>query len=172
MSPDPELETPGLKGGGQLLAVLAAALVVSVVIGVGYALTLLPEIREQRMRGNEAAAIQALIRIKTAQTLYRERTDPTQSATKRYGDLEELESSGLLDVGLVGRPKQGYRFEGGPGSDPTRRWWAKASPQFPDKTGTIYYFVDQSGLVYLSATDFVVPPPEAGLPAGLEPIGQ
>lgn len=165
-------ETHDLKGGGQLLAVLALATIVSVAIGVGYALTLLPEIRAKRMQGNESAAIQTLIRIKTAQTLYRETTDPRSPSTKRYGDLEELEASGNLETGLVGAPRQGYLFEVRPGSDPTRRWWAKAVPQFPGKTGQRYYFVDQGGVIYVSEGDFKVPPPASGLPEGLKPIGQ
>jgi hypothetical protein len=165
-------ETHDLKGGGQFLLVIAGALVISVAVGVGYALTLLPEIRAKRMHGNERAAIQVLIRIKTAQTLYRERTDPTQATTKRYGDLEELEAAGQLETGLAGVPRQGYLFEVRPGSDPTRRWWGKASPQFPGKTGQRYYFVDQSGVVYVSEGDFQVPPPEGKLPAGVKPIGQ
>lgn len=165
-------ETHDLKGGGQLLAVLAGALVISVAIGVGYALTLLPEIRAKRMHGNERAAIQTLIRIKTAQTLYRETTDPVNPQTKRYGDLEELEASGQLETGLAGGPRQGYLFEVRPGSDPTRRWWGKASPQFPGKTGRRYYFVDQGGVVYVSEGDFAVPPPEGARPDGLTPIGQ
>lgn len=167
-----ERETHDLKGGGQLLAMLALATLVSVAIGVGYALTLLPEIRAKRMQGNEAAAIQTLIRIKTAQTLYREASDPRSPTTKRYGDLEELEAAGNLETGLVGAPRQGYLFEVRPGSDPTRRWWGKASPQFPGKTGQRCYFVDQGGVIYVSEADFSVPPPEDGLPEGLKPIGQ
>jgi len=167
-----ELQTHDLKGGGQLLAVLALATVVSVAIGVGYALTLLPEIRAKRMQGNQAAAIQTLIRIKTAQTLYRETTDPRSPSTQRYGDLEELESSGHLETGLAGAPRQGYLFEVRPGSDPTRRWWGKASPQFPGKTGQRYYFVDQGGVIYVSEGAFKVPPPAGGVPEGLKPIGQ
>lgn len=160
-----------LEGGGQLLAVLGGALLISVAIGVGYALTLLPEIRQKRMHGNERAAIQTLIRIKTAQSLYREQSDPSQPI-KRYGDLEELEASGHIETGLVGVPRQGYLFEVRPGSDPTRRWWGKASPQYPGKTGRLYYFVDQGGVVYVSEADFPVPPPTEGRPEGLTPIGQ
>ena len=168
--PVAERKEPELKGGGQLLAVLGVALVVSVAIGVAYAISVLPEIQAQRRLGNEAAAIQGLIRIKTAQTLYRERAQPGHPS--RYGDLEELEESGHLEIGFVGRPKQGYLFEASPGADPTRRWWAKASPRFPGKTGRRYYFVDQGGLVYVSELDFPLPPPASGLPSGLKPIGQ
>ena len=161
---------PGLKGGGQLLAVLGVAFLISIAIGVGYALSVLPEISAQRMVGNEAAAIHNLVQISAAQSLYRETADSNNPL--RFGDLEELEASRLLEVGFVGRAKQGYVFEVKPGADPTRRWWEKASPRFPGKTGRRYYFVDQGGLVYVSEADFALPPPASGLPSGLEPIGQ
>jgi hypothetical protein len=165
-----ERAEPELKGGAQLLAVLGVALLISIAIGVAYAISILPEIRAQRMTGNEASAVESLIRIKTAQTLYRETANPNHPP--RYGDLQELEAARLLDVGFVGRPKQGYVFEAGAGADPTRRWWAKASPQFVGKTGRRYYFVDQTGLISVSEADFPVPPPASGLPPGLQPIGQ
>lgn len=170
--PDPTLEaggSRGLPGAGQLLAVLALASVLSVAAGVGYALTLLPEVRERRIHANEAAAVEGLTQIKTAQTLFRE--GDYLPPPHRYGDLEELEAAGVLTRGYVGQPRNGYLFDVAPGADPARTWWAKASPQFPDRTGRRYFFVNEAGMVYTSESDFLVPPARP-LPESLKPIGQ
>ena len=160
-------EDKPLAGSGRLLIAAGVGFALCVLVGVGYAVSIMPEIRAQRRIKNEAAAVQSLIRIKTAQTLYRE------SAAKRYGSLEELEESRHLDAGHAGGPRLGYVFEAAPGPDPGSSWWAKASPQFPGKTGGRYFYLDQGGMVYESEADFPVPPPAAALPSEkLRPLGQ
>lgn len=131
--------------GALVLVILAVILCPVLIIGAMVA----PSLIEARADGNTAAAVGSLKTLSISQKLYLER-----SSQKRYGTLTELGKENLIDTALASGTKQEYTFKIGFGKDQGSRYWIKASPVVPGKSGTRYFFMDQSGIIQYSLDDF------------------
>jgi hypothetical protein len=91
---------------------------------------------------NEAAAISSLRTLSTVSEQYRNRNE-------RYpSDIQELMEEGLIGSELASGEKNGYTFKV---TGSIAVWSCQASPQQPGQTGDRYFFVDQTGVLRLSA---------------------
>ena len=98
--------------------------------------------KETRYRLNEVGAQSSIRAIRNAQTAYRSRQD-------RFGTLQELHSSGLIDAELASGVKDGYRIEVRVGQD---SFTAIATPLEYNVTGSWSYYLDESGVIRGSST--------------------
>ncbi|MDF1664024.1 MAG: hypothetical protein P1V97_19805, partial [Planctomycetota bacterium] len=89
--------------------------------------------------------------LNTSQTLYLEK-----NPKREYGSLKDLGTQNFIDSALASGIKQEYQFEVGLGQDPKASYWVKASPTIPGKSGTRYFFMNQSGIIYYSLKDFQI----------------
>ena len=131
--------------GGLVLVILVVILCPVLIIAAMVA----PSLIEARADGNTAAAVGSLKTLSISQKLYLER-----SPQKRYGTLPELGKDNLIDSALASGTKQEYKFQLGLGKDRGNHYWIKASPVVPGKSGTRYFFMDQSGIIQYSLDDF------------------
>lgn len=99
----------------------------------------LPSCQQTRSRLNEVSAESSLRLIRKAQIQYR-----SQNRENRFGTLQELHSSGLIDAGLASGAKNGYRFDVRVGKD---SFTAIATPQEYDVTGSWSFYLDESGVI-------------------------
>ena len=107
--------------------------------------------KETRSRLNEVGAQSSIRLIRQAETTYRSQNDQY-----RFGTLQELHSSGLIDAELASGTKRGYRYDVrvGKGS-----YTATAVPVEYDVTGSWSFYLDESGVIRGS--------PTKGRPAGI-----
>lgn len=99
----------------------------------------LPSCQQTRYRLNEVGAQSSLRLIRKAETAYR-----SQDRQNRFGTLQELHSSGLIDTDLASGAKNGYRFDVRVGKD---SFTAIATPQEYNVTGSWSYYLDESGVI-------------------------
>ena len=108
------------------------------------AVAVLPSCRQTKYRLNEVGAQSSLRLIRKAETLYR-----SQNRQNRFGTLEELHSSGLIDADLASGAKNGYRFDVRVGKD---SFTAIATPAEYDVTGSWSFYLDESGVIRANVT--------------------
>ena len=104
----------------------------------------LPSCQQTRYRLNEVGAQSSLRLIRKAETTYR-----SQDRENRFGTLQELHLSGLIDTDLASGAKNGYRFDVRVGKD---SFAAIATPQEYDVTGSWSYYLDESGVIRANVT--------------------
>ena len=94
---------------------------------------------QTRYRLNEVSAQASLRAIRKAETIYR-----SQDPQNRFGTLQELHSSGLIEADLASGTKDGYRIDVqvSKGS-----FSAIATPLEYDVTGSWSFYVDESGII-------------------------
>ncbi len=109
-----------------------------------------------RRPGNESAAIGALRTISTAQCLFREGDKDRNGKIDYATQLSQLAAPGvgLIDQVLGSGTKQGYIFTMNdvPIANPDFEWNCRASPEVPGRTGTRYFFIDQTGVIRFEET--------------------
>lgn len=93
----------------------------------------------QSIAGNEASAIGSLRTITTAQALFKE-----IGGTDSFGSLKQLGEKDLVDKELASGTKDGYKFTL---KSDSMTFTITADPVEPGKTGTRYFFTDQSGQI-------------------------
>lgn len=147
-------QAPRQKGGMSaaliIVLVMGGLCVVGVPVVAIVAAVAIPNLLEARKHGNEASAIGSLRAISAAQAIYRER-----EGKGIYGSLSDLEKKSYIDSFLGGGNKQGYVFEVGT-FDNGQDFWAKASPGAPGDTGDRYFFLNSSGVISFSTSNFTV----------------
>ena len=104
----------------------------------------LPSCQQTRYRLNEVGAQSSLRLIRKAESAYR-----SKDQQSRFGTLQELHSSGLIDAALASGAKDGYRFDVRAGND---SFIAIATPHEYDVTGSWSYYLDESGIIRASVT--------------------
>lgn len=101
-------EEPWQYGGRTLaiagLALNITALATTVPVGIIAAIAI-PNLLASRMAANEGAAVRSLNTIASAEMVYQ-----STAGQGRYGTLQELQESGLIDAALASGVKSGYRF--------------------------------------------------------------
>lgn len=100
--------------------------------------------KETRSRLNEVGAQSSIRLIRQAETTYRSENDQ-----HRFGTLQELHSSGLIDADLASGTKDGYRYDVRIGKD---SYTASAVPVEYDVTGSWSFYLDESGVIRGSPT--------------------
>lgn len=95
-----------------------------------------------RFRLNEVGAQSAMRSIRKAENIYRSR-----DSQNRFGTLQELHSSGLIDADLASGTKNGYRYDVRVGKD---SFSAIATPLEHDVTGSWSFYLDESGIIRAS----------------------
>lgn len=102
-----------------------------------------PLLSETRKAANEAAALDTLRTIATAQDRFHDRTGTFADS------LATLTSEGLIVHTILGSGvKQGYVFHIGTADD--LGWGASGSPGAINRTGDRYFFVDESGVIRIT----------------------
>lgn len=109
----------------------------------------LPSCQQTRYRLNEIGAQSSLRLIRKAEATYR-----SQDGQNRFGTLQQLHSSGLIDADLASGAKNGYRFDVRVGKD---SFTAIATPQEYDVTGSWSYYLDESGVIRGNVTKGKLP---------------
>lgn len=94
---------------------------------------------QTRYRLNEISAQSSLRAIRKAETTYR-----SQDPQNRFGTLQELHSSGLIEVDLASGTKDGYRYDVQVSKD---SFSATATPLEYDVTGSWSFYLDESGII-------------------------
>jgi hypothetical protein len=105
---------------------------------------LLLSCKQTRYRLNEVSAQSSLRLIRKSESIYR-----SQDRQNRFGTLQQLHSSGLIDGGLASGTKDGYRYDLRVGTD---SFSATATPLEYDVTGSWSYYLDESGIIRASIT--------------------
>jgi hypothetical protein len=100
--------------------------------------------KETRYRLNEVSAQSSLRLIRKAETIYR-----SQDQQHRFGTLQELHASGLIDADLASGTKAGYRYDLRAGKD---SFTAIATPLDYDVTGSWSYYLDELGIIRANIT--------------------
>lgn len=103
--------------------------------------------QDARTSSNESAAVGALRTIVTAESLYRE-GEKAGPGLHGYASLEALGKASLIDSVLASGKKQGYLFKIAADESTFR---ATAVPEIPGRTGTRAFFVDDSGVIRVTA---------------------
>lgn len=93
----------------------------------------------QSIEGNEASAIGSLRVITTSQALFQQ-----IGGTDSFGSLKELGEKNLIDKELASGTKDGYKFTL---KSDSMTFTVTADPVEAGKTGTRYFFTDQSGQI-------------------------
>ena len=101
--------------------------------------TCLSSCKETRSRLNEEGAQSSIRLIRQAETTYRSQNDQN-----RFGTLQELHSSGLIDEQLASGTKSGYRYDVRVGKD---SYSVIAVPVEYDLTGSWSFYLDESGVI-------------------------
>ena len=104
---------------------------------------------QTRYRLNEVNAQSSLRLIRKAESTYR-----SHDGQNRFGTLQELHSTGLIDAELASGTKNGYRYEVKVEKD---SFTATATPLEYDVTGSWSYYVDESGVMRGSFTQGKLP---------------
>jgi hypothetical protein len=121
------------------------------------------------LAADEVAAVAALYRLSVCQNLYYR---GLASGDNSYATLETLGKAGLIDVELVSGKRNGYTIVCGPGTtQPGFFWLATAFPEQPGPSRSLYFAVNNEGIVSFSKSPFVVAPGTAELPSGLIALG-
>ncbi len=132
----------------------------------------LRELRQARMKGNEAAAIGGLKVLTTSQTLFRE-ADKEADGQLDYGTLEELAATQLIDAALGSGTKQGYRFAVRVSPEhPEFLWMATATPVEPGRSGGRFFVVNHAGVIYYSSRAPFALDDSCEIPSGATPVGR
>jgi len=133
---------------------LVEIMIVVAIIGL-LASIAIPNLLRARHNANEGAAIGNLKAIMTALESYRAAQTPPA-----YPDsLSELTAAGgadpaylidELDTATTGRPRQGYNFTYTKDNDD--QYHVIASPSVVGRTGTRYFYVDETGVIRASTS--------------------
>lgn len=108
----------------------------------------IPSLIAARKGSNEAAAIDALRAISTAEARYRDADQDGDGAFDYAPRLDDLARHGsLIDSVLAKGTKQGYLFRVEVEGDGRERFRAYAVPQSPGKSGDRAFFVDETGVI-------------------------
>jgi len=124
------------KNGGVDLIELIIVMAILAII----AIIAIPNVAQQWMRDREAAAVNSLRDIHTAQIAFRDANEGKYAAT--FDELATVASS-FGDKHWPG-VKRGYKFSLSGGGD---NFSAIAEPVTPGESGRYYYYVDRSGVV-------------------------
>ncbi len=134
--------------GFTLVELMIVIAIISVLVSIA-----VPNLLEARIRANETAAVGALRTLITAQTLFREADKDLDGINDYATNLTELgpNTGRYIDEVLASGTKQGYFFQILPGAG-GYTWSATADPQLPGKSGSRYFFVDETGVIRFSTS--------------------
>jgi type IV pilus assembly protein PilA len=148
---------------------LIELLIVVAIIGIIAAIAI-PNLLASKRAANEGSAIASVRTITSAEATYQ-----ATAGAGDYGDLSDLNSAGLVDVGLSGStqadPKSGYYFSATPEvGEESAQYLATASASTPTgltATGTRNFASDATGvIVYETATANPMTSTSGGTPIG------
>lgn len=127
----------GMAIAGLILSITSLATVVPVAIIAAIAI---PNLLASYRAANEGSAIHSLRTIAQAEMAF-------QSSFAKYGTLEELASSGLIDPNLSSGVKNGYRFTLTLDSENPEGFEVTGVPVEYRKTGMRSFFVDETFVI-------------------------
>ncbi|MGB8509032.1 MAG: prepilin-type N-terminal cleavage/methylation domain-containing protein [Pyrinomonadaceae bacterium] len=142
---------------------LVELLIVVAIIGIIAAIAI-PNLISSRQAANEAAAIQGVRTICSAQASFY-----NTSGNGTYGDLQALKATSLLDPLLAGattisKSRSGYIYNIG---NPSTTDFVLGAAPINNYTGTRNFTTDGVGIIYSSsATPGVIPTATSGSPIG------
>jgi len=123
---------------------LPELLIVVAIIGIICAIAV-PGLLEAQRAGREAAAIQTLRTIVSAENTY----ISTKGSYANYADGTQLSAAGLLDSAFITSPMNRYRITLTLGS-PASTYTATSEPTFTTTTGH-FYFTSNDGVIHWHA---------------------
>ena len=147
---EPRRKKGGMSAALIVVLVMGGLCVVGVPVVAIVAAIAIPNLIEARKHGNEASAIGSLRTLNSSQMIYQER-----DGDLKYGTLDQLSKGNLIDTRLGSGRKQGYVFELETFND-GQDFWVKASPGSPGETGDRYFFLNSSGVISFSTSNFTV----------------
>jgi prepilin-type N-terminal cleavage/methylation domain-containing protein len=137
---------------------LIELLIVVVIIGIIAAIAI-PNLLASRRAANEASAVSSLRTLSGAQATYQ-----TTLGQGDYGSLAQLNTGGLVDSVLAGGNKSGYTYTvtvtARTNTQPAVYDATAVPQQFGtgiSGTGTRYFYTNESGVIYSSATSGQIP---------------
>lgn len=158
-----------VKTGAQGFSLVELLIVVAIILII--AAIAIPNFLRSRVAANQASAIGSLRTLNTAEFTYASTYDLGYSATLGYlgpppsGVPADETQAGIIDAVLSGKAtggagtmtssKSGYQFTYSPGVTIGRKiesYTLNADPLNRGVTGTISYFVDQTGVIRQNAT--------------------
>lgn len=135
------------NAGFTLIEIMIVVAIVAIIAAIG-----IPNLLESRKLANEAAAIQALRSVHSAQTLFYER-DLDKNGVHDYATAIGMLRSVLPEELFrteVGKPYNGYDFallDPQRQVDPEHEWGAVAAPARMGWTGDRSFFIDETGVI-------------------------
>lgn len=126
--------------GGQGFAITGVilSLVSFVFVGIVFAIAI-PNVFAARRAANEGSAIQALRIINSAEATYQ-----ATAGAGKYGTLQELAATGLLDAKLASGKVNSYRLDIKPNG---MYYEATATPTRESDTGSRSFFINETGVI-------------------------
>lgn len=138
----------------ELLIVVAIILIIAAIA--------IPDFMRSKMAANQAAAIQSLRVIDSAEVMYNSNYQKGYSSSLQDlkaptgGALPSFTAAALIDNTLASGVKSGYRFTYVPSSPDAQGYYqgytVTADPVTPGTTGGVYYFTDQSYVIRFNNT--------------------
>lgn len=152
------------KYGGRGMAIAGLILSITslgstVPIGIVAAIAI-PNLLAARRAANEGSAIHSLKTISSAEYAY-------QGTFAKYGTLQELAESGLIDPNLASGTKNGYRFTVTLDSSNPEAFEVTGIPVTYQSSGTRSFYVDET-FVIRAADNFGGPPTKMDTPLGMD----
>lgn len=149
------------RGGKLRKVVVPGLLLVLLLVGLPAGAEWL---RSARVTGGEARVIGALKQINTAQTVFRE---GALSGTHRYGSLEELLTSAVLETEVVAAAREQYELRVAPSTTTAEYlWFATANPLEPGSPARSFG-TNHTGVIYYTQGPVVIDEEECDLPVAL-----
>ncbi len=147
-----------------LIELMIVIAIIAIIVAIA-----IPSLIEARKHANEAAGIEGLKTITTAQSFFRE-GDKDGNNTPDYGTLTQLSDQNLIDSVLGSGRKQGYSFSTMPGATatalPIYTYWALANPIDQGGSGDRGFVTNHEGAIHytsdapatINLTDLSIPP--------------
>jgi prepilin-type N-terminal cleavage/methylation domain-containing protein len=136
------------RRGFTLIELMIVIAIIAIIASIA-----IPNLLRARKSANEASAISSLRTLVSSQAMFLSEDADGNGEYDFAPSLAALLAVGLIDDVLASGVKSGYRFAMVPDtSPPTLTWSATAEPVEPRVTGTRSFFVDESGVIRVSAT--------------------
>lgn len=159
------VRTEPWRYGGRTIAI--AGLVLSVLslttapVGLVILGIAVPNLMAARRAANEGSAMHSLRMISSAETVY-------QSSFAKFGTLEELAASGLIDPNLGTGTKNGYKFTVTLDSANPETFEVTGVPEDYQSSGTRSFYIDET-FIMRGGDNFGGPSTKMDPPLDLEP---